>query len=459
MDQEGTYKYLGINEGDGIQHSKMKEKIRKDYFRKIIMVLISELNAINKIEAINTVAIPVVTYSFNIINWTAEDIKDLDRKTRNLLTEERMHHPKSDVDRMYLPRSFGGRGLTQIETSNKTTTIGLATYLEKSKDPFLKLVNQHEDRKKSYSIESYAAKFKYELNVNEIAKKNNEPVTKLAKRVKQHAKTKAKGKIMKKCESKSMHGQYPSRIKEADVDYKQTNDWLKGTDLKAETEGLIIAAQDKSLATRLYHHRSIKDGTNSLCRLCNKFVERINHILTGCPELAKTEYIKRHNNTAAYMHWKISRYFNIKTSEKWYDHKPDIVTENEEVTILWDMQVHKDRTIKANKPDIIIKDKKEKSCMLIDMAVPSDRNTSVKVTEKLSKYKDLEIEITRMWGMMTQTVPVVKGALGVIKKGIDKQLSKIPGNINVTELQKIALLGSANILRKVLSIKYKMTAH
>ena len=95
MDQEGTYKYLGINEGDGIQQSKMKEKIQKEYFRRIRMVLKSELNAINKIEAINTIAIPVVTYSFNIINWTAEDIKNLDRKTRKPLTKERMHHPKS----------------------------------------------------------------------------------------------------------------------------------------------------------------------------------------------------------------------------------------------------------------------------------------------------------------------------------------------------------------------------
>ena len=56
---------------------------------------------------------------------------------------------------------------------------------------------------------------------------------------------------MKKWESKAMHGQYPSRIKEAGVDYKQQNDWLKGTGLKAETEGPIIAAQDQSSATQL----------------------------------------------------------------------------------------------------------------------------------------------------------------------------------------------------------------
>ena len=90
---------------------------------------------------------------------------------------------------------------------------------------------------------------------------------------------------------------------------------------------------------------------------------------------------------------------------------------------------------------------------LIDMAIPSDRNTSVKVAEKLSKYKDLEIEITKMWGLKTITVPVVIGALGVVKKGIEKHIDKIPGKINITELQKIALLGSSHILRKVLSIE------
>ena len=77
------------------------------------------------------------------------------------------------------------------------------------------------------------------------------------------------------------------------------------------------------------------------------------------------------------------------------------------------------------------------------MAVPSGRNISLKTTEKLSKYKDLEIETTRMWGMKTEITPVtfVMGALGLIKKG----------TININELQKITLLGTAHIPRKVLS--------
>ena len=66
--------------------------------------------------------------------------------------------------------------------------------------------------------------------------------------------------------------------------------------------------------------------------------------------------------------------------------------------------------------------------MLIDMAVPYDQNTSIKVAEKLSKYKDLEVEVTKMRGMKTHIVLVVIRALRIIKKCIEKQISKIPGS-------------------------------
>ncbi|XP_074606467.1 uncharacterized protein LOC141859523 [Acropora palmata] len=131
------------------------------------------------------------------------------------------------------------------------------------------------------------------------------------------------------------------------------------------------------------------------------------------------------------MHSKILKNYNIKANDKWYEHQPETVTENEKFTILWDMQIHTDKTIKANKLDIINKDKQEKTCLLIDMAIPSDRNTSVKVAEKVSKYKNLKIEITKMWGLKTITVPLVIGAVGVVKKGIEKHIDKIPGKINI----------------------------
>lgn len=58
----------------------------------------------------------------------------------------------------------------------------------------------------------------------------------------------------------------------------------------------------------------------------------------------------------------------------------------------------------ANRPDILVKNKRDKKCALINMAVPSDKNTSAKVSEKLTKYKNLEIEIARMWQMRTVVI-------------------------------------------------------
>ena len=126
-----------------------------------------------------------------------------------------------------------------------------------------------------------------------------------------------------------------------------TNQWLKSSGLKVKTEGLIIAAQDKSLATRSYHARIIKDNTNPMCRMCNKYEETVDHIASGCLNLTQIEYIHRHNKAAAYMYGKVCHSYNIKTSGKWHVHTPEKVTENEDATILWNMQIHSDHEIAA----------------------------------------------------------------------------------------------------------------
>ena len=94
------------------------------------------------------------------------------------------------------------------------------------------------------------------------------------------------------------------------------------------------------------------------------------------------------------------------------------------------MPIQRDRVIEANRPDVVIKNKQEKSRLLIDISIPTEKNTSVKVTEKLSKYKDLEIKVERMWGKAT-TIPVVIGALELIKKGLEEYIQEIPGNIKM----------------------------
>ena len=56
------------------------------------------------------------------------------------------------------------------------------------------------------------------------------------------------------------------------------------------------------------------------------------------------------------------------------------------------------------------------TCKLIGITVPCDKNVSIKEMEKKNKYKNLEIEIQRMWKMKTEIIPAVIGALGTIRK-------------------------------------------
>ena len=89
--------------------------------------------------------------------------------------------------------------------------------------------------------------------------------------------------------------------------------------------------------------------------------------------------------------------------------------------------------------------------MSIDVAIPEDRNVIRKEAEKILKYKDLTIEIQSMWNVKTKVIPVIIGATGTISKSFRKYVSNIPGKHEVKELEKTAILGTAHILRKVLT--------
>jgi hypothetical protein len=93
---------------------------------------------------------------------------------------------------------------------------------------------------------------------------------------------------------------------------------------------------------------------------------------------------------------------------------PKSVYEEGDVTMLWNQAVHTDREVTANGPDIIIKNKKDKTCTLIDVAILADRNVEQKEAEKKLKYKSLCTEIQRMWNLKFTIIPVIIGATGIV---------------------------------------------
>jgi hypothetical protein len=88
--------------------------------------------------------------------------------------------------------------------------------------------------------------------------------------------------------------------------------------------------------------------------------------------------------------------------------------------VLWNEGVHTDREGTANRPDMVIKNKKDRTCTLTDVAIPADRNVTQKEAQKKLKYSSLCTEIQRMWNMKCMIVPVIIGATGVVTKVLKK---------------------------------------
>lgn len=197
-----------------------------------------------------------------------------------------------------------------------------------------------------------------------------------------------------------------------------------------------------------------KEDISATCRLCGERDETIAHIVSECKMLAQKQYKNwRHDRIAQVIHWELCKKYNMEHAEKWYEHKPEGVIENENVKMLWDMKIQTDREIEHSRPDILTLNKKDRSCLLIDVTCPFDTRVIQKEREKIEKYQDLKIEIKRIWQCKEVTiVPIVIGALGTVHNNFDRWIEKLDATIEFQTLQKACLLGSARILRYVLGI-------
>ena len=98
--------------------------------------------------------------------------------------------------------------------------------------------------------------------------------------------------------------------------------------------------------------------------MCRKVDESIDHIFSGCSKLAQKEYKRRHDNLGKLVYWKLARKCNFEAGDKWYEHEPESALENEDYKILWDFSIQTDNVIEAPRPDLVVVDKKERSCKM-----------------------------------------------------------------------------------------------
>ena len=169
--------------------------------------------------------------------------------------------------------------------------------------------------------------------------------------------------------------------------------------MKREAESLMAAAQNQCIRKNLVQANIDKSQGNSLCRACRKVDESTYHIVSGCSKLAQKECKRRHDNLGKIVHWKLARKRNFEAGDKWYEHEPESVLENEDYKILWDFSIQTDHVIEARRPDLVLVDKKERICKIIDFAVSGDSRIEEKEKNKIEEYQDLGRELQKIWNV------------------------------------------------------------
>jgi hypothetical protein len=135
-----------------------------------------------------------------------------------------------------------------------------------------------------------------------------------------------------------------------------SNKWFDRVELFRETEAHMVTIQDGVIPTRNYQKYITKTmNIKDECRKCGEKGETIEHVISGCRTMANEEYIKRHNNVAKIIHKNLAyEYQPIKEKVLTFKYEPDVVLENTRCRITWDRSVITDKTIPANRPDIML---------------------------------------------------------------------------------------------------------
>jgi hypothetical protein len=180
-----------------------------------------------------------------------------------------------------------------------------------------------------------------------------------------------------------MHGQLPRNLYEKLVDIEQSYRWLKSDYIKGEAESTIVAAEDQATSTNYFKNKILKEEIESKCRLCKQHEETIDNLTSDVPFWRRANtYLIRHDKVCAHLHYSICKALGIETTDKWYTHMSKPVYEEGDITVFWNQSVHADREVTVNRPDTIIKNKKEETCTLINVTIATERNVVQKEAKR-----------------------------------------------------------------------------
>lgn len=336
-------------------------------------------------HAINEYAISLVNYYCGILEIEPSEYAKLDLEVRKILIEHRIHFKPANKERLYLPRTHMGRGLSNIEDKAERILLQFNTFLENKKYIC--------DRKKC--IIENEVKFATHLGLIKqylVAKYDLEkdPDVKTLLKVQLE-------NTMKKILDKSLHSILLKSTLDENVDIKASSLWLYKGNNTAKSEALYCLLQDRNLFF----------GKSELCNHCNVSKKTVDHLATKCGRLLYINYVHRHDEVLRCIHLHYLLKYGFKSSKKIRTHKTERFLENENAIIKTDSFIFTDIQIKHNKPDLYIYDKQQNKITIVEVGITCQENLKTKETEKYRKYDLLAKELSIMHKCEVELIPFV----------------------------------------------------
>ena len=256
-----TYKYLGVSQLFEANLGRTKQRIKSELYKRLRKTWQSDLNARNKTRANNSWAVAVLRYFFGMMKWSKRELLEMDRKARRIMRLNKSHHMNASLERLYLPRNEGGRGLQSIEMTWEREVVGSVRYLVECPDPQVKGAMKLQELRKNMGLYSYVETAqevlrKYDIDVSlwsPLPTDSPGPKSLVAE-----LKALQMEKLKASLEGKVIHSVFYKETTKDDCDQKATHKWLQEGRLQSETESLIIAAQDGVIHTTGYRNRILK---------------------------------------------------------------------------------------------------------------------------------------------------------------------------------------------------------
>ena len=346
LEMNEIYKYLGQDEDISFKGELNKERVMKEYYRRVRKIWSSELYSRNKVTAHNTFAVPVLVPTFGILDWTKKEIEDVDVKTRKMLTQGGNFHRNSSVDRLYSPRKEGGRGLSSVSDIFISRILSITEHLKErsTQHKYLHEVLRHEQQR--------IIRLGTELcTATKVVPEENPNPKKTSGQVREALKTERD----KAWKEKPQHGYlHRKQQNQSDYDKETTNAWLNDRFRTSHIEGYICAIQEQEIRTRQLINKRENPEFNPKCRFCKTVDESIFHILNSCSHLSTSMYLPvRHNEVAKVLYYELTKLFEHTEKDR---KTPETTFKTNKVEIWWDKKIAVQPPVEHKRPDIVMWD-------------------------------------------------------------------------------------------------------